>query len=215
MRTRSRLLALMLAALPVTTAAQQPARPLGTLREQADLQQAWLKSRLENVLPRIMREQNVAMWIMPMREYNEDPVFWSLVSPTTMAARRRTIYVFCDRGPARGVNRIAIGGTSQGGLYRNIRDANAAVGSAGATRRLAEPFGPDQWNLLGPVVAECDPQSIAVNISATHAFSDGLTVGEWEQMQQAIPEKYRSRVVRKERLALDYIAERVPDMLPA
>jgi len=32
-----------------------------------------------------------------MREYNEDPVFTSLVSPTTFAARRRTIYVFHDK----------------------------------------------------------------------------------------------------------------------
>lgn len=189
-------------------------RPLGTLREQAAIQQEWLKLRLEHVLPRLMREHGVSMWLIPVREYNEDPVFWSLVSPTTFAARRRTIYAFCDRGEA-GVDRIAIGGTSQGGLYRVVRDANAQVGSAGASRRLAEPFGPDQWKLLGPVIDACNPQTIAVNISATHAFSDGLTVGEWEQLQDAVPAKYRARVVRRERLALDYIAERLPAMLPA
>jgi len=47
-----------------------------------------------------------------------------------------------------------------------------------------------------------------------HAFSDGLSAGEWEALQQAIPANYRSRVVRRERLALDYIAERIPEMLP-
>ena len=192
--------------------AQSP--PLGTLREQADLQQAWLTARLTTVLPRLMREHGVSMWILPMREYNEDPVFWSIVSPTTLAARRRTIYVFCDRGAARGVERIAIGGTSQGGLYTVVRDANASVGSAGVQRRPAEPFGPEQWNLLGPVIESCDPATIAVNISHTHAFSDGLSAGEWEQLQRAIPERYRARVGRYERLAVDYIAERVPEMLP-
>ena len=96
--------------------AQVQERPLGTLREQAAVQQQWLQLRLERVLPRVMREQDVAMWIIPVREYNEDPVFWSIVSPTTMAARRRTIYVFCDRGQQRGVARIAIGGSTQGGL---------------------------------------------------------------------------------------------------
>ena len=192
--------------------AQSP--PLGTLREQADLQQAWLTARLTTVLPRLMREHGVSMWILPMREYNEDPVFWSIVSPTTLAARRRTIYVFCERGPARGVERIAIGGTSQGGLYSIVRDANASVGSAGVQRRPAEPFGPEQWNLLGPVIESCDPATIAVNISHTHAFSDGLSAGEWEQLQRAIPERYRARVGRYERLAVDYIAERVPEMLP-
>ncbi len=206
----------------VTTAAMllvsQPGRAqeraLGTLREQAEIQQTWLKARVERVLPRLMREHDVDMWIIPMREYNEDPVFRALVAPTTMAARRRTIYAFCDRGPDEGVDRIAIGGNSQGGLYRVVRDPGAALGAAGGRERPAEPFGPDQWKLLPPVVEECDPETIAVNISHTYAFSDGLSAGEWEQMQAALPDKYRQRIVRRDRLALDYISERLPEMLP-
>jgi Xaa-Pro aminopeptidase len=193
---------------------QAQERPFGTLREQADIRQEWLRLRLERVLPRLMREHGVEMWIVPVREYNEDPVFSSLVSPTTMAARRRTIYVFHDRGPEQGVERIAIGGTTQGGLYRVVREPQAAVGTAGATLRAAEPFGPDQWRLLTPLVVERDPATIAVNISHTHAFSDGLTAGEWEQLQEALGERYRSRVVRRELLALQYIEERLPEMLP-
>ena len=202
------ILALTLAA---PLAAQE--RPLGTLREQAAQQQNWLRLRLERELPRLMRENGVDMWVIPVREYNEDPVFWSLVSPTTMAARRRTIYVFFDRGE-RGLERIAIGGTAQGGLYTVVRDPNAAVGTAGTTRRAAEPFGPEQWQLLTRVVRERNPKAIAVNISQVHAFSDGLTAGEWEQLQAALGADYRSRVVRKDRLALDYISLRPPEMMP-
>lgn len=205
------LVASFLLALAVPLPAQE--RPLGTLREQAEVRQEWLRLRLERVLPRLMREHGVGMWIVPMREYNEDPVFHSLVSPTTMAARRRTIYAFCLRGDS--VERVAIGGTSQGGLYRVVRDPAAAVGTAGTERRPAEPYGPEQWKLLPPVVEACDPRTIAVNISHTHAFSDGLSAGEWEQLRSALPPRYRDRVVRRERLALDYIAERVPEMMPA
>ena len=189
-------------------------RPFGTLREQAERQQEWLRLRLERVLPRLMREHGVDMWILPMREYNEDPVFSSLVSPTTMAARRRTIYTFCDLGPGRGVDRVAIGGTSQSELYRGVRDPNAAVGMAGATRRAAEPFGPEQWKLLTPIVERCNPGTIAVNISHTHAFADGLSAGEWEQLQKALGPTYLPRVVRRERLAIDFIAERLTEELP-
>ena len=202
------------AILAVTQQAAAQERPLGTLREQAEIQQDWLKARLERVLPRLMREHDVDMWIIPMREYNEDPVFRALVAPTTMAARRRTIYAFCDRGLEKGVERIAIGGNSQGGLYRVVRDPNAALGAAGGEERRAEPFGPEQWTLLPPVIEDCDPETIAVDISHTFAFSDGLSAGEWEQMQAALPEKYRQRIVRRERLALDYISERLPEMLP-
>jgi Xaa-Pro aminopeptidase len=206
--------ALLASAVLVSPLAAQE-RPFGTLREQADVRQQWLAHRLERVLPRLMRAHGVDMWIVPVREYNEDPVFHSLVSPTTFAARRRTIYIFFDRGAARGVERIAIGGTSQGGLYDVVRDPAAAIGTAGTTRRAAEPFGPEQWKLLTPLVAERDPQAIAVNVSHTHAFSDGLTVGEWEQLQQALGEKYRARVAHRELLPLQFIEERIPEMLPA
>jgi hypothetical protein len=208
---RLALTAFVLAAAPA--AAQE--RPLGTLREQAATQQEWLRIRLERVLPRLMREHGVKLWLIPAREYNEDPVFWSIVSPTTMAARRRTIYAFCDRGVERGVERIAIGGTTQGGLYTVVRDPNAQIGTAGATRRAAEPYGPDQWRLLAPVVEQCAPDSIQVDISHTHAFSDGLSAGEWEQLQAALPAAYRGRVVRRELLPLQLIEERIPEMLPA
>jgi hypothetical protein len=188
--------------------------PFGTLREQAATQQEWLEIRLDRVLPRLMREHGVQMWILPMREYNEDPVFFSLVSPTTMAARRRTIYVFHDRGPELGIERIAIGGTSQGGLYTVVRDPAAREGAAAAQRRLAEPFGPEQWTLLTPIVRERDPRTIAVNISHDHHFADGLTAGEWEQLQGALGPEYLDRVVRRPMLAVQYIEERIPEMLP-
>jgi hypothetical protein len=203
--------ALLLAVAPV----QAQERPFGTQREQADVRQEWLRLRLERVLPRLMREHGADMWIVPVREYNEDPVFHSLVSPTTMAARRRTIYVFHDPGVGRPVERIAIGGTSQGGLYTVVRDPDAMTGTAGTQQRAAEPFGPEQWKLLTTVVRERDPETIAINVSQTHAFSDGLTLGEWEGMREALGPDYASRVVRRELLPLEYIEERLPEMLPA
>ncbi len=200
-------------AVVVAQAAAAQERPFGTLREQADIRQEWLRLRLERVLPGLMREAGVDMWIVPVREYNEDPTFFSLVSPTTMAARRRTIYVFYDRGPERGIERVAIGGTSQGGLYEVIRDPDAAMGTAGTSRRPAEPFGPEQWKLLTAVVGARNPRTIAVNISHTHAFSDGLTAGEWEAMREALGD-HASRVVRRELLPLRYVEVRLPEMMP-
>ena len=87
------------------------------------MQQDWLRKRLDTFLPALMRKHAVDMWVVPMREYNEDPVFAALVSPQTFAARRRTIYVFFDTCAATGaapapscVQRIALGGSSQGGV---------------------------------------------------------------------------------------------------
>ncbi len=188
-----------------------PTRPLGTLREQATVQQDWLRYRLDSVLPLLMRRHQVAMWVVPMREYNEDPVFSSLVSATTFFARRRTIYVFYDRGPALGVERLALGGASQGGLYAAYHAAETIDPSIG---RRPELVGQAQWDLLARAIAERDPATLAVDISHTHAFSDGLSAGEWEQLQAVLPEKYRARIVRAERLPLEYQETRAPAMLP-
>jgi len=203
--------ALLLALLIQTPSlSSTPARPLGTLREQAVVQQQWLQYRLDSVLPRLMRQHGVEMWIVAMREYNEDPTFWSLVAPTTMFARRRSIYVFTDRG-ARGIERLALGGGSQGGVYEAYVARDTVDPSIG---RRPELVGQGQWDLLTRLVRERDPKTIAVNISHTHAFSDGLSAGEWEQLSRALPPGYLTRVVRADRIALDYQAIRAPGMLP-
>jgi len=64
------------------------------------------------------------------------------------------------------------------------------------------------------MVAERNPQRIAVNISHDLNFSDGLTAGEWEQMEDALGPELAGRVVPEPLLALDYLAMRVPGMTP-
>ena len=206
-----RLLILALAAttpLAAQTRDYDPRRPFGTLREQARVQQSWLADRLERNLPMLMRKHGVDMWVVAMREYNEDPVFPALVSPTTFAARRRTLYIFHDRGPAQGVERLALGGSSQGGVYQAVRaTATAADG------RQAELWGRDQWDLFARLVRERNPRRIAVDISHEHNFADGLSAGEWEQMREALGD-LAGRVVREPLLPIEYLAMRVPSMTP-
>ncbi|HJQ21430.1 MAG TPA: M24 family metallopeptidase, partial [Gemmatimonadaceae bacterium] len=193
-------------------------RPFGTLRDQADRQQHWLQQRMDSVLPAVMRRHGVEMWIVPMREYNEDPVFTSIVSPTTFAARRRTIYVFHDRcaapGHARtcGVDRIALGGTSQGGVFEAVRSTQAASGPAGAqSQRQAELWGDEQWQVLRRLVDDRKPRTIHIDVSRTFAFSDGLSAGEMEGMRAALGPAWWARTRRDDGVALDLIATRLPD----
>lgn len=176
-----------------------------TLREQAALQEGWVRARLDTVLPGLMRENGIQMWIISMREYNEDPVFSSVVAPTTLFARRRTILVFSDSGTGRKVERLAIGGSSQHGLYTSIRDTSRSSGE------LTEQ---SQWKLLREVVEKRNPRTIAVNISRTHSFADGLSAGEWEQLQAALGPVYTTRIVHADRLAVELVSIRVPGMLP-
>lgn len=189
-------------------------RPFGTLRDQAFRQQKWLELRMERTLPMLMRREGVDMWIVPMREYAEDPVFTSIVSPTTLNARRRTIYVFFDRGAKDGIERIALGGTSQGGVFKAVRSMKAVAAPAAGSRtndRQAELWGDDQWAVLKTVVAERKPKTIAVNTSRTFAFADGLTSGERDGMYEALGIEWTSKIKPAEALAIDLIASRQPE----
>ena len=219
-------------------------RPFGTLREQAEVQQRWLARRMETVLPALMRQYGVDMWVIPMREYNEDPVFSSLVSPETFAARRRTIYMFFDKcagaradsaasapgrarradgspagagGAAAGgacIAKIALGGSSQGGVYEAVRSTKAVAAPAAGSRsqdRTAELWGDQQWQVLKDVVAKRNPKVIAIDVSRTFAFADGLSAGEYEGMREALGPEWTRRFKPAEGLAVDLIATRLPD----
>src|SRR3989442_14452850 len=115
-----------------------------------------------------MRRYQVVLWVVPMREYNEDPVFWSLVSATTFFARRRTIYVFFDRGPDRGVERLALGGASQGGLYEAYHAREVIDPSIG---RRPELVGQAQWDPWRGGAGERGPRTSAVTFSRPPPFS--------------------------------------------
>ena len=200
----------LVAQAPVHVPADAPARihPLPSLREQAAEQQDWLELRIGRVLPKLMAEYDVRMWILSMREYAEDPVFRSITSPTTFAARRRSIYVFnrLDDGT---VERLALGGTSQGGVFQAYRSTRPAP-----TRPTAELVGNEQWRLLRELVEDRDPESIVLNIDPDWAFSDGLHAGEREALEEALGPQLVARVRREPRLAMNYIALRLPEMMP-
>jgi Xaa-Pro aminopeptidase len=197
--------------------AQTPNRPFGTQREQAELQQQWLQKRLDTFLPGLMRQYGFDMWIVPMREYNEDPVFKALVAPQTFAARRRTIYVFFDRcavtakPPAADcIERIALGGTSQGGVFEARRSTQKAAGDVGMGQQ-AELWGDAQWLVLRDVLEERDPRIIGINRSTVWHFGDGLTAGELQGMSAALGETWTARFRNTETLPVDLLAARLPE----
>ena len=219
-------LTVLLAAGPVG-AQTTPERPFGTLREQAAMQQAWLKKRVDTFLPPLMRKHGIDLWVVPMREYNEDPVFSSITAPETFAARRRTIYVFVDTcldstpsGPPASpkprsgeggcVKRIALGGTSQGGVFEARRSTKAAAADVGRGQQ-AELWGDEQWQVLKAVIEEYKPRVIGINRSTTFAFSDGLSSGELQGMSAALGATWTSKFKDAEGLPLELIASRLPE----
>ena len=216
-RTFLALVVTLLAGAAVPQQSQSPIRPFGTLREQAAMQQDWLRRRLDTFLAPLMRKHGIDMWVVPMREYNEDPVFIALSAPETFAARRRTIYVFFDQctgnqgaSEAACIERIALGGTSQGGVFEARRSTRPAAGNIGRGQQ-AELWGDEQWQVLKALIEERQPRVIGINRSTVFAFSDGLSSGELRGMSAALGDTWTSRFKDAEGLPLDLLASRLPE----
>jgi Xaa-Pro aminopeptidase len=187
--------AAMLVAAPA--AASEPPDIL-PLRERAEVIDRVLAERLDTVIPRIMREEGVAMWVLMAREYFEEPVVESMLDARSMAARRRTILIFFDPGEGQPVERLTVSRYGLGGLFEPAWNPDEQ---------------PDQWRAVADLIAERDPASIAVNISDLTAFGDGMTVSQYEAMKAALPDRFEARIVSGERLAVRWLETRTPGEL--
>lgn len=165
------------------------------LREQARLRDAWLAQRLETVVPALMREQGVDMWVLIAREYVEDPVVATMLDARSMHARRRTILVFFDPGEGKPIERLTVSRYGLAGMFAPVWTPEQQ---------------PDQWKRLAEVIAERNPQKIALNVSGQTALADGLTHSQHEDFMAALPEELRSRIVPAGPLAIGWLESRIP-----
>ena len=111
----------------------------------------------------------------------------------------------CDKG----IERLAFGGSSQGGVFNAVRSTKAVTAAVGG--RTAELWGDEQWQVLKTAIAERNPRNIAINSSTVFAFTDGLSSGELAGMSAALGPAWSQRFKPAEGLALELIASRLPD----
>ncbi|WP_082765598.1 MULTISPECIES: M24 family metallopeptidase [unclassified Phenylobacterium] len=183
--------------LPMSPSEQaHPALPeVLTQRDRAKVVDAILADRLETVIPRLMREQGVDMWVLVAREYLEDPVVATMLDGESLRARRRTILVFFDPGAGRPVERLTVSRYGLGGLFRPVWNPDAQ---------------PDQWKALAEVIAARDPKKIAVNTSSLSAFGDGITLSQHTEMVAALSPELRTRLVSGVGLSIGWLETRTP-----
>ncbi len=152
-----------------------------------------LEDRLDNLLPGLMREAGLDMWLVINREYAEDPVYFSLVPEPVHAARRTTMLVFYDRGVEAGVERLTVNRYPFQSLYE----------SAWQGGDLDE-----QWRGLAEVIAARKPRRIGINVSREWPVADGLTAGLEDRLREVISPKLAERLVSAEELVVRWLETR-------
>ncbi len=156
------------------------------------------RTRLEKLLPRLMREAGLDMWLVINREYNEDPSYLTLVSAPSFSAGRLTILLFFDRGAEQGVERINVGRNSFAGLYESGWQGNRPEA---------------QWQRLAELVEERNPERIGINVSRNWAFADGLSVSLKAQLEEALGPTLAGRLTSAEQLVIRWLETRTAEEL--
>jgi Xaa-Pro aminopeptidase len=194
----------MAAPFPPAANALEQARPIAPavlpLRDRARLENQWLAERLDTIVPALMREQGIDMWVLIAREYVEDPVVATMLDAESMHARRRTILLFHDPGAGRPVERLTVSRYGLGGLFEPAWNPEAE---------------PDQWRQLGKLIRERSPRRIAINSSPLSQFADGLTHSQYEALIAALPPELRGRVIATDELAVGWLETRTPAEMKA
>ena len=164
-----------------------------SLKERALLIDEIQKDRFDNLLPKLMEDTGIDLWVLITREYNEDPVIKTLLPPTWLNARRQTILVFSKNKDSEGITSAAITRYPFGKLIPSIWNKEKQ---------------PNQWQALADYIVSKNPKNIGINTSKSFALADGLVKTDYDALMQVLPEAYKSKVVSAEQLAIGWIETR-------
>lgn len=161
------------------------------MQQRAEFIDEITEHRLKHVLPELMRRENIDMWIVIAREYNEDPIVETLLPATWLAARRRTILVMYT--PAQGRSEYyAIARYQVGSMFEKAWDKETQ---------------PNQWQALVELIKQKQPKRIGLNISEGEGLADGLTHSEYLAASHYL-NQIEGEIVSAESLAISWLETR-------
>jgi len=156
-----------------------------------------LTERLDDLLPTLMRETGIDLWLVINREYAEDPVYLTLVPEPVFAARRTTMLVFHDRGEE-GVQRLTVSRYPIPDYYESVWEGGNLD---------------DQWNRLAELIVELDPKKIGINVSRDWPLADGLTASLRDRLMESLTPDLQERAVSAQDLVVRWMETRSPGEL--
>lgn len=183
------------------------------------------REKFDIVLPEVMRNNDVDMWIHVMRETIPDPFGAEDLGSTS------GVFIFTDRGGGR-IERAVLGrrwGASHAAETWRVTWETKSVEESGAYDILHDPVlvkqppgGPEteydyRFQGLREFVEAREPERIALNFKldlgpypTTTRAQDGLSYTDYLLLAEELGEQYSNRIVSSEFVMMEYIATPVP-----
>lgn len=150
------------------------------------------REKFDRILPEAMRENQIDMWIVAMKEGHYDPL-WELLGRGYVGSIG--YYIFTDRGGAR-IERAALGITDHHRAACGAYDLDASI-------------------TLGQFVAQRNPRRIGLNMSEEMGLADGLSHTLYQHIVTQVGPQFASRLVSAEKMISDFSSRRVASELVA
>ena len=162
-------------------------------KNRAEVVNTVLKDRLNNLLPDLMDQSDIDMWILISREYNEDPVLKTMLPAEWLNARRRTIILFYRNKKNNTIDKLAVARYNFGDNIISAWDKETQ---------------PIQWKRLVELIEERNPEKIGLNFSKYFNISDGLDKTDFDEFMEVLPSNYKNKIVSAETLSNLWIETR-------
>lgn len=169
-------------------------RDIRSVRDQYALCDEILSDRIQNLMPKLLRETGVDMWLVICREYNEDPVFKTLVPKLVKNASRTSCFIFS---------------LDKGGKYEALSLSRPNPRLSPFYTQAYDPKTQDQFEAIAKVVADRAPGKVAVNISLDCAQADGMSKFLYDQLYTALGDK----IVADDAMAIRWLETRIQQEL--
>jgi Xaa-Pro aminopeptidase len=166
-----------------------------SMRDRADFIDSITKKRVKTLLPKLMNDTDIDMWVLISREYNEDPIVKTMLPATWISARRTTILVFARVNQTE-VKAYAVAPYNVGNVFE---------------RAWNKKRQPNQWQALVDIINKHNPKNIALNQSQTWAHADGLVVTDRQNFMASLPKALHNKVISSEPLAIAWLEQRIPE----
>ncbi len=184
---------MLFATVLVFAAALAQAGPVLSERDQAQQQDLILKQRFSQVLQPLMEREQIDLWLLISREYNEDPVLKTMLPSTWLSARRRTMLVIYNPGLGKPLQLHAVARYDVGEQLKKAWDAEKQ---------------PDQWQALRDLIDRKKPKKIAINQSEFFGHADGMVATELAALKQTLGSDLSQKLVSSEKLAVGWLETR-------
>lgn len=166
-------------------------------RQRGKLLDKWLVSRLDTLLPKLMKDADIDCWVLINNEYNEDPIFWTLTTYDQITARRLTIMIFHLEEDG-SVKRYSITRYPMPNYEQLWNDQ-----SIGQMKTLADTI--KGWNV----------KKIGLNFSDDFAYADGLSYSLYRDFVKELDEEEKAKIVSAENVSVGWLETRSEEEMAA